>query len=112
MTLRWHRGIENPDAGRIRPQRADFNSTRKRRSIFLRSFEKPDFWFQDLALFPNMTVLENIRLAAPRSAKIPAEKYIETSVSKAWGTVTRTSSRAVRNSAARSRECSRPSRKS
>jgi molybdate transport system ATP-binding protein len=76
MTLRCIAGIEKPDAGRIVLNgRTLFDSEKK---IHLPpQLRKTGFLFQDLALFPNMTVLENIRLAAPRRAKISAEKYIE-----------------------------------
>ncbi len=76
MTLKCIAGIEKPDAGRIVLNgRTLFDSNEK---INLPpQLRKTGLLFQDPALFPNMTVLENIRLAAPRNAKITAEKYLK-----------------------------------
>ena len=76
MTLRCIAGIEKPDAGRIVLNgRTLFDSEKK---INLPpQLRRTGLLFQDPALFPNMTVLENIRLAAPRNAKITAEQYLE-----------------------------------
>lgn len=76
MTLKCIAGIEKPDSGRIVLNgRTLFDSAEK---INLPpQVRKTGLLFQESALFPNMTVLENIRLAAPRNAAVTAERYIE-----------------------------------
>ena len=75
MTLRCIAGIERPDTGRIvLDGRVLFDSEK---SINLPPQKrKAGVLFQDYALFPNMTVLQNIAAAAPKNTDVLREKWI------------------------------------
>ncbi len=68
MTLKCIAGIEKPDAGHIRlGERVLFDSERK---LFLPPRKrKIGYLFQNYALFPHMTIEENIGLAMPEKDK-------------------------------------------
>lgn len=74
MTLKCIAGIEKPDRGRIILGDRILYDSEKKINLPARK-RKVGYLFQDYALFPKMTVLENIMISGCSRAE--AEKYVE-----------------------------------
>jgi len=74
LTLKCIAGIEKPDRGIIRLDDRVLFDSRKHINVTVRK-RKAGYLFQDYALFPNMTVMQNIMCGAKDKRK--AEEYIE-----------------------------------
>lgn len=77
MTLRCIAGIERPDTGRIVLDGRVLFDSEKRINLPPQK-RKAGMLFQDYALFPNMTVLQNIAAAAPNDTNDLRERCIST----------------------------------
>ena len=68
MTLKCIAGIETPDTGRIILNGRTLFDSSKKINLLPRD-RKVGLLFQSYALFPNMTLEENIRIGIPKSKK-------------------------------------------
>ena len=77
MTLRCIAGIEQPDSGKIILDGKTLYDSDRKINLAPRH-RKAGMLFQDYALFPNMTVHENIRSSMPRERHCEIESLITT----------------------------------
>lgn len=75
MTLRCIAGIEQPDHGKIVLDGKTLFDSEKRINLPPQQ-RKTGMLFQDYALFPNMSVLENIRISVPQTNHIDVDSLI------------------------------------
>jgi molybdate transport system ATP-binding protein len=75
MTLRCIAGIEQPDHGKIILNGKTLFDSEKRINLPPQQ-RKTGMLFQDYALFPNMSVLENIRISAPHVSRSDVDALI------------------------------------
>ena len=84
MTLRCIAGVEKPDRGRIALDGAVVFDSEKKINVSPQE-RRVGLMFQHYALFPQMTVLQNVRCGARRSLKGEAQERAALDMLKAFG---------------------------
>ena len=84
MTLRCIAGIEKPDRGRIEVDGVTLFDSEKRINLSPQK-RRTGLMFQNYALFPNMTVLQNIRTGANRETDKKKRKAAVDAVMESFG---------------------------
>ena len=112
--LRLIAGFEEPEAGTVEIAGVPVAAAGDGTAWVPPERRRVGMVFQDYALFPHLTVAENVGFGLPRSERKPrvSEPCSHSSISAGSATATRTSSRAASSSASRSHARSRPARSS